>query len=196
MVQLVRICLFRYLPFITGDFIHEENEQNDFWLLHLLCRRICAIVLAHSATEEWCVLFENYIVRHHTLFLRLAPDKFTPKMHFVIQYPRLILLFGPLRNLWSMRFEACHQYFKRIAKVAGNFKNVSMTVAERHQFKKCWNMSNNNGFCDSYVVHGSQNEISMINLPLAFRNILCNFLSIQQSDKVLSVRYVVAVKVS
>jgi hypothetical protein len=183
------LCLFRYLPFIIGDSIHEEN---DFWLLHLLCRRICAIVLAHSATEEWCALLEDLIVRHHTLFLRLAPDKFTPKMHFVIHYPRLIMLFGPLRYMWSMRFEACHQYFKKNAKVAGNFKNVSVTVAEWYQFKKCWKMSSNNGFRDSYVVQGGQNELAIMNLPLAFRNILCNVLSLQQSDKVLSVRYVVA----
>ena len=39
---------------------------------------------------------------------------------------------GPLITSWCMRMEAKHSYFKRIAMI-GNFKNVPLSVAKRHQ---------------------------------------------------------------
>jgi hypothetical protein len=37
-----------------------------------------------------------------------------------------------------MRFEAKHQYFKHIARVIGNFKNLSKSLAFRHQRHMCY----------------------------------------------------------
>jgi hypothetical protein len=36
-----------------------------------------------------------------------------------------------------MRFEAKHQYFKQIARRVQNFRNINMTLAERHEMRKC-----------------------------------------------------------
>ena len=47
-------------------------------------------------------------------------------------------LFGPLRHLWCLRFEAKHQFFKRLACIVYNFKNISKTLAHRHQMQQCW----------------------------------------------------------
>lgn len=44
---------------------------------------------------------------------------------------------GPLINLWSMRFEAKHYITKRLAGVAGCFKDFCMTAASRHQVTHC-----------------------------------------------------------
>lgn len=46
--------------------------------------------------------------------------------------------FGPVKLLWCMRFEAKHQYFKRVAHIMCNFKNVSYTLSKRHQLRQCW----------------------------------------------------------
>lgn len=62
-------------------------------------------------------------------------------MHYMIHYPRLILSYGPLVHLSCLRFEAKHQYFKRVATVLGNFKNITKTLARRHQFRQCWEQS-------------------------------------------------------
>ena len=46
--------------------------------------------------------------------------------------------FGPLVRLWTMRFEARHSYFKRLASQLGNFINISYTLAVRHQRLQCY----------------------------------------------------------
>ena len=48
---------------------------------------------------------------------------------------------GPLSQLWCMRFEAKHRYFKQVAKVIGNFKNIAKTLASRHQRYMCYVLS-------------------------------------------------------
>ena len=40
-------------------------------------------------------------------------------------------------NSWCMRMEAKNSYFKRIALVGRNFKNVPHTVSRRHQRLLC-----------------------------------------------------------
>jgi len=41
-----------------------------------------------------------------------------------------------------MRYEAKHSYFKQLARVMGNFKNISKTLAGRHQHYMCYEMIN------------------------------------------------------
>ena len=41
---------------------------------------------------------------------------------------------------WCMRFEAKHNYFKKLAIGLGNFKNLPWTLAGRHQNKQCYTM--------------------------------------------------------
>lgn len=40
-----------------------------------------------------------------------------------------------------MRFEAKHRFFKHLAKVTGNFKNILKTLATRHQRYMTWLLS-------------------------------------------------------
>ena len=51
--------------------------------------------------------------------------------------------FGPARNIWTMRFEAKHTFFKRM--VSKNFKNIPRTLSIRHQrfmFINAWILNN------------------------------------------------------
>lgn len=52
-------------------------------------------------------------------------------------------LFGPLSKLWCMRFEANHNPFKRLAHVVCNFKNVSKTLAFKHQIQQMYHQKHN-----------------------------------------------------
>ena len=36
--------------------------------------------------------------------------------------------FGPLVKHWTMRYEAKHSYFKKLAQNVRNFKNISLTL--------------------------------------------------------------------
>ena len=45
----------------------------------------------------------------------------------------MIKAFGPLSDVWKMRFEGKHKFFKRVIRNAKNFKNVALTLAVKHQ---------------------------------------------------------------
>lgn len=41
--------------------------------------------------------------------------------------------FGPLSHFWTLRFESKHSYFKDISRATKNLKNITYTLAKRHQ---------------------------------------------------------------
>ena len=52
-----------------------------------------------------------------TEFKRIFNErKITPKMHHLVHYPRYIRMFGPLLNVWAMRFEGKQAYLKKVQK--------------------------------------------------------------------------------
>lgn len=58
----------------------------------------------------------------------------------IVWYYRL----GALTTSWCMHMEAKNSYFKKIAQ-QGNFKNISLSVAKRHQRLMCANLT-----CDDF----------------------------------------------
>lgn len=55
---------------------------------------------------------------------------------YVCVYACVHCRLGPLTTSWCMRMEAKNSYFKRIAQ-QGNFKNIALSVARRHQKLMC-----------------------------------------------------------
>ena len=49
-------------------------------------------------------------------------------------------------NSWCMCMEAKNSYFKRVAQVGGNFKNIPYTVSRRHQRLLCAHLQSPNFF--------------------------------------------------
>lgn len=126
-------CLLRVLPLLVGDRIKNPDE-SDVWKLILLMREIVGYVCAPTITADQIayldVLIEGYIQSRVELF----PDHpLKPKHHYLCHYPELILQFGPLIRLWTLRFESKHTFFKQCARKLHNFKNLCATLAERHQ---------------------------------------------------------------
>ena len=60
--------------------------------------------------------------------------------------------YGPLVRHWTMRYEAKHSYFKRIAQSMGNFINISYSLAMRHQHLECYNSINMSGLGEEMEV--------------------------------------------
>ena len=46
--------------------------------------------------------------------------------------------YGPLLRHWTMRYEAKHCYFKKLAHSMGNFINLPYSLAMRHQQHQCF----------------------------------------------------------
>lgn len=59
-----------------------------------------------------------------------------------------LLRYGPLRQQWTMRFEAKHSYFKKLTQNIGNFINLPYTLALRHEKYQCYYRQN----ADEYKV--------------------------------------------
>lgn len=135
--------LFRTLPFIIGDKIPKDNKT---WQLFLCLREIGEIILAPTISASWISYLDFLISSFLVDFRRLFPNKITPKVHFLLHYPRLIEEFGPPRAHWCMRYEAKHLYFKQVAEINCNFKNICLSLATRNQFRQCWDWLSGNKF--------------------------------------------------
>lgn len=88
-----------------------------------------------------CISLTQISCMRHTIFeylemrVKLFPEVILrPKHHYLTHYPYLIKQFGPLIRFWTMRFESKHSYFKNVIRHTRNFKNVSKTCTERHQY--------------------------------------------------------------
>ncbi|KAL1454790.1 hypothetical protein MTO96_043654 [Rhipicephalus appendiculatus] len=117
-------CLFRVLPQIYAQ---DVPEGNSHWEVYLAYRHIVDIILAEKIPKS-CV---PYLQVKGEEFLELYTVEYpnaavTPKLHFLLHYPKYILKYGPPRRYWGMRFEAKHSYFKSIASKTKNFKNISV----------------------------------------------------------------------
>ena len=112
-------------------------------------------------------LIENF----YSHFIKFSSDLVKPKLHFLLHYPRLIEIYGPLRNLWCMRFESFHRKIKIIAHNCQNFKNICLTVAKRIQSLKCYEQCNITCLTDDLCrLKGS--PITMDELPVEFAEYL------------------------
>lgn len=131
-------CFLRVLPLLIGDKI-ENPVDNEVWQLILQLRQIveliCAPAISTGQVAYLKVLIEEYLQCRKETF----PDHaLKPKHHFISHYPDLIIRFGPLIRLWTLRFESKHTYFKQCARKLHNFKNLCSTLAERHQLLQAY----------------------------------------------------------
>ncbi|XP_065664658.1 uncharacterized protein LOC136086294 [Hydra vulgaris] len=131
-------CLFRNFPITIIDYlsIHCDNLPS-FWEVFLLFHQISDILFSFTIKHDQITYLTYLIANFLYMFNIEYPDKMTPKMHYLIHYPRMLCLFGPLRHLWCMRFESKHNYFKRLCHTISNFKNITFTLSKRHQMRQC-----------------------------------------------------------
>lgn len=144
-------CFLRLLPVLIGDNI-ESPDENQVWQLVLLLREIVALVCAPAISTGQIgylrVLIDEYLHFRKNVF----PDhRLKPKHHYLSHYPELIIHFGPLIRLWTLRFESKHMYFKQCARKLHNYKNLCSTLAERHQLLQSF-LSAGNLFPPTFAV--------------------------------------------
>lgn len=124
--------LLRLLPVLIGDKV--QNPEDDVWQLTLQLKDIVDLICAQknslSQVAYLDIIIQEYLESRKCLF---PESTLKPKHHFLRHYPALILKFGPLIRVWTMRFESKHSYFKRCARHLKNFKNICLTLSERHQ---------------------------------------------------------------
>lgn len=140
-------CLIRYLPLVIGDCIPEDDLH---WDLLLLLLEIMSFIFAPTISQEEIIYLKCVIQYHHALFLQLFKDEhLKPKHHFMVHYPSALKHLGPLLHMWVMRFEAKHNFSRRLSHVVCNFKNIQKTLAYRNQINLCCNMMSRKTFNDN-----------------------------------------------
>lgn len=94
MSQLAKAhLLFQIFPFIVG----KNVELNDNHLeLYTLLAEMTDISFASVIGLETIARLKEAVKAYLTLFKELFPDQpFTPKQHYLVHFPKVILLLGP-----------------------------------------------------------------------------------------------------
>lgn len=60
---------------------------------------------------------------------------------------------GPLKHLWPMRLEAKHPQFKKLARSAKNFRNLTFTLCMWHRLRTCYQLHSYQLYADFWTVH-------------------------------------------
>ena len=152
-------CLLRLLPLMVGPKIPTDDEH---WNLFLALKDIVEIVFAPRLALGHVLLLQTKIQDHIATFKLLFSDKaLKPKQHFMLHYPRYLVLYGPLRWCWCMRFEAKHYYFTRLTRVLNNYKNICYTLSQRHQMQLAYHLATDYAFLEHNVSISSTVNVDM-----------------------------------
>ena len=123
-------ALLHLLPIMIGHLVQECSEWT------LLIKFVCIVemirvpVMAEQDLVKLNSLIEDFLKMFLVTFLG---EHFTPKFHFLLHCAEETRKHGPLRHLWTFRFEQKNQMLKR--KMEGNrsMKNVCKTLANKHE---------------------------------------------------------------
>lgn len=113
---------------------HSFDMESNAWILFISILEIVRLVCSLKISEDE-ILYLTHAIKEFIEYRKVVfPDNpFKPKHHYVYHYPSLIRQFGPLSKLWTLRFENKHQFFKRVANRCKNHRNITKTLATRHQ---------------------------------------------------------------
>ena len=121
------------LPFMIGNFVPKHDLH---WVNFIRLLQINILCFSPFASERTYGSLVHLIAVHHQSFVQLYPDQsFTPKLHYLVHFPKQLQRFGPLRHHSCMRMEGKHGLFK--ACKWRNFKAIAKSVAEFHQRWMC-----------------------------------------------------------
>ena len=123
------LTLVHTLPIIIG---HKIPNGDAYWINTLRLIQIVIFCTSFYCTRDTAMYLQNLIAEYLYNFKSLHPKaSFIPKMHYMVHLPSQMLMYGPLRHHWCMRFEGKNGYFSN--KKYRNFKNVPLSLASRHQ---------------------------------------------------------------
>jgi hypothetical protein len=155
-------CFTRIVALLIGDIVPVDDRV---WCFYLKLREIMDIIFAPVLCVGELRLLEVLIAEYLQMHTELFPhSRLKNKHHHMIHYPRLIHQFGPIIRFWCMRFESKHQRAKRLMHISGNFKNVPLTVATRHQYDFAYRLLTGVS-CDFELTLGRGSVVCLSDLP-------------------------------
>lgn len=136
------------LPILIADKVQDLSDP--VWQMLLNLREIVNLICAPALSESQVGILSNKIETYLQLRVELFPDiPLKPKHAFMQHYPHTIQALGPLKHLWTLRFESKHAFFKYIIERMRNFINLQSSLAEKHELMQS---SLENDFSDTIQV--------------------------------------------
>ncbi|KYM95062.1 hypothetical protein ALC62_14308 [Cyphomyrmex costatus] len=162
----------RHFGLIIGDLVPEDDEV---WRLYIVFTEILDIVTAPYVRQQLTEYLSTLIAEHHEMYCSLFGKTLKPKHHFMVHYPRIMNLVGPMIHIWSMRLEGKHRSV--IKKVANNMscrKNLPLSIAKRYALTCCARFLTRRGFTNDVKYHPKECRLVNCENFEMFQNILFN----------------------
>lgn len=134
-----------HLPFIFQDFRQDLTDIHEC-LTSLL--QALQILFSTKIYEADVHKLEMLIEKHLSSYQIVFGAQLTAKHNFSTHYGRIIRNLGPVLFATMMSYESKHKVLASFGK-SQCFKNIALTITERHQMMMCKNQFNNNMFVES-----------------------------------------------
>jgi len=102
-----------FFPLLIGDLVPENNQ---IWLFLVNFIEMIDLLLLPKFNNQIILNLEKHITYHNNKYTELFQDSLKPKHHLIIHYCNIIKKSGPLKYLWSYRFESKHRQLKTFTK--------------------------------------------------------------------------------
>lgn len=120
----------RYFGVMFGTFVPRES---CYWKVYITLMRVLNFAMSPIFLRRQLVFFNHLVSELCEMYKILFNETLKPKFHNLLHYASAMERFGPLRYLSSMRYEAKHRPNKLIAKSSVNRRNMTLTIARKHQ---------------------------------------------------------------
>lgn len=124
------LCLFLHFPFIFYDIMKKVSK---LWEGVLMLLKTINILFSTEINGGSLQNLQNFIAYHLKIILEHYKRSLLPKHHLLTHYPSFIRRMGLPTQIWSMRFESKHRFFKKQASIKNNFVNICQTLSLAHQ---------------------------------------------------------------
>ena len=140
--------LMQVFTAVVADVVKDFNDPVWRMVTHLkkVCQLVCAPALSMGQIASLAFEIRQFLELRKECF---PNDNLKPKHEFIYHYPKLMELFGPLKHLWTLRFESKHGDFKKQVKHIQNFKNLTQRLAYKHQLKQASNVFKHDTYAEA-----------------------------------------------
>lgn len=135
--------------------------------------------MSFTIHEDIIIYLENLVSEHHELYVEIFNDNLKPKHHFMVHYGTIIRHIGPIRQIWCMRFESKHTFFKSVSKITKNRINLLETFALKTQLSLANLLLNDN---ESYMTNVTSHTKQLSSMKYSFALVMKDIESIEEVE--------------
>lgn len=158
---------------ILWDLVEITDPVFNFLLTYI---KIVDILELSAFDQSILDSLHDLVKEHNNFITEFFKESLKPKHHFMVHYVRVIKLLGPLKYIWSFRYESKHQNFKKYSHIITSRVNLIYTLAVKNLLNFAFHIFNKNFFQEDITDISKFANVDLRELP--FYSCLCLSLSI------------------